>query len=104
MDTWQDEQVKRMQVCCTVNVTTNSGFRLIHLKIGGNLSFKEFMKSYQPADQGGYKEGASPYDTYHCWAAAQYREKVGLISPFVLLSTCFNVEPCHLVGCSVSWT
>jgi len=34
------------------------------------------MKSYQPADQGGYKEGASSYDTYHCWAAAQYREKV----------------------------
>ncbi|KAF4620038.1 hypothetical protein D9613_005287 [Agrocybe pediades] len=56
MDTWQDEQVKRMQ-------------------IGGNLAFKEFMKSYQPADQGGYREGASPHDTYHCWAAAQYREK-----------------------------
>ncbi|KAH9482527.1 ADP-ribosylation factor GTPase-activating protein GCS1 [Psilocybe cubensis] len=57
MDTWQDEQVRRMQ-------------------LGGNLSFKDFMKSYQPADQGGYKPGASPYDTYHCWAAAQYREKL----------------------------
>ncbi|KAF8969410.1 hypothetical protein BDZ97DRAFT_1795489 [Flammula alnicola] len=57
MDTWQDEQVKRMQ-------------------LGGNLPFKQFMKSYEPADQGGYKEGASPYDTYHCWAASQYREKL----------------------------
>ncbi|KAF9481856.1 hypothetical protein BDN70DRAFT_875809 [Pholiota conissans] len=57
MDTWQDEQVRRMQ-------------------LGGNLPFKEFMKSYEPADQGGFKEGASPYDTYHCWAAAQYREKL----------------------------
>ncbi|KDR84000.1 hypothetical protein GALMADRAFT_56493 [Galerina marginata CBS 339.88] len=57
MDTWQDEQVKRMQ-------------------LGGNLPFKEFMKSYEPADQGGFKAGASPYDTYHCWAAAQYREKL----------------------------
>lgn len=57
MDTWQDEQVKRMQ-------------------LGGNLSFKEFMKSYEPADQGGYNEAASAYDTYHCWAAAQYREKL----------------------------
>jgi len=36
------------------------------------------MKSYEPADQGGYNETASPYDTYHCWAAAQYREKVFL--------------------------
>jgi len=57
MDTWQDDQVRRMQ-------------------LGGNLPFKEFMKSYQPVDQGGFKEGASPYDTYHCWAAAQYREKL----------------------------
>ncbi|PPQ78220.1 hypothetical protein CVT25_015539 [Psilocybe cyanescens] len=57
MDTWQDEQIRRMQ-------------------LGGNLSFKEFMKSYEPADQGGYKPGATPYDTYHCWAAAQYREKL----------------------------
>lgn len=33
------------------------------------------MNSYDP-DQGGYKEGSTPYDTYHCWAATQYREKV----------------------------
>ncbi|PPQ66595.1 hypothetical protein CVT26_009495, partial [Gymnopilus dilepis] len=57
MDTWQEEQVKRMQ-------------------LGGNLQFKDFMKSYEPADLGGYKEGASPYDTYHSWAATQYREKL----------------------------
>ncbi|KAF9534672.1 ArfGap-domain-containing protein [Crepidotus variabilis] len=57
MDTWQEDQIKRMQ-------------------LGGNQPFKEFMKSYQPAEQGGYKEGASAHDTYHSWAAAQYREKL----------------------------
>ena len=44
------------------------------------------MKSYQPVDQGGFREGASPYDTYHCWAAAQYREKVGYNFPYHYLS------------------
>ena len=34
------------------------------------------MQSYAPVDEGGYKDGASSYDTYHCWAATQYREKV----------------------------
>ncbi|KAJ4479234.1 ArfGap-domain-containing protein [Lentinula aciculospora] len=57
MDTWQDEQVKRMQ-------------------LGGNGPFREFMKSYTPAEQGGYSDILSPYDTYHCWAATQYREKL----------------------------
>ncbi|KAJ6560402.1 hypothetical protein B0H19DRAFT_945541 [Mycena capillaripes] len=57
MDTWQPDQLKRMQ-------------------IGGNTAFKDFMKSYSPAEQGGYKEGNSPYDIYHCWAASQYREKL----------------------------
>ena len=33
------------------------------------------MKSYDP-QTGGYKEGMSPYDTYHSWAASQYKEKV----------------------------
>ena len=32
------------------------------------------MKAY-PAE-GGWKDGMSPYDTYHSWAATQYREKV----------------------------
>ena len=32
------------------------------------------MKSY-PAN-GGYSEGMSIHDTYHCWAASQYRQKV----------------------------
>ncbi|KAJ7498604.1 hypothetical protein FB451DRAFT_1202469 [Mycena latifolia] len=40
MDTWQPDQLKRMQ-------------------IGGNAAFKQFMKSYSPAEQGGYKEGNS---------------------------------------------
>ncbi|KAJ6539676.1 ArfGap-domain-containing protein [Mycena capillaripes] len=57
MDTWQPDQLKRMQ-------------------IGGNTAFKDFMKAYSPAGQGGYKEGNSPYDIYHCWAASQYREKL----------------------------
>ncbi|KAJ7682467.1 ArfGap-domain-containing protein [Mycena polygramma] len=57
MDTWQPDQLKRMQ-------------------IGGNTAFKDFMKSYSPAEQGGYKEANSPYDIYHCWAASQYREKL----------------------------
>ncbi|KAJ6538498.1 ArfGap-domain-containing protein [Mycena vulgaris] len=57
MDTWQPDQLKRMQ-------------------IGGNTAFKQFMKSYSPAEQGGYKEGNSPYEVYHCWAATQYREKL----------------------------
>ncbi|KAI0089060.1 hypothetical protein BDY19DRAFT_889752 [Irpex rosettiformis] len=56
MDTWQEEQIKRMQ-------------------LGGNKPFKDFMKSY-PADQSGYTEGMSAYDTYHSWAATQYREKL----------------------------
>ncbi|KAF9077022.1 hypothetical protein BDP27DRAFT_1379878 [Rhodocollybia butyracea] len=57
MDTWQDEQVKRMQ-------------------LGGNAPFRDFMKSYTPVEQGGYSDTLSTYDTYHCWAAAQYKEKL----------------------------
>ncbi|EGO02017.1 hypothetical protein SERLA73DRAFT_48352 [Serpula lacrymans var. lacrymans S7.3] len=57
MDTWQDEQIRRMQ-------------------LGGNAPFRHFMQSYSPADQGGYTDGSSSYDTYHCWAATQYREKL----------------------------
>ncbi|KAK7470353.1 ADP-ribosylation factor GTPase-activating protein gcs1 [Stygiomarasmius scandens] len=57
MDTWQDDQVKRMQ-------------------LGGNAPFREFMRSYAPAEQGGYSDNLSTYDTYHCWAATQYREKL----------------------------
>ncbi|KAK7060373.1 ADP-ribosylation factor GTPase-activating protein gcs1 [Paramarasmius palmivorus] len=57
MDTWQDEQVKRMQA-------------------RGNGPFRDFMRSYAPAEQGGYSDSLSSYDTYHCWAATQYREKL----------------------------
>ncbi|OBZ76552.1 ADP-ribosylation factor GTPase-activating protein GCS1 [Grifola frondosa] len=56
MDTWQEDQIKRMQ-------------------LGGNAPFREFIKTYDPV-RGGYKEGMSPYDTYHSWAASQYREKL----------------------------
>lgn len=34
------------------------------------------MNSYPP--EGGYKQGMSPHETYHSWAATQYREKVGV--------------------------
>lgn len=37
------------------------------------------MQAYSPVEQGGYKDGMSSYDTYHCWAATQYREKVCLL-------------------------
>ncbi|KAI0677332.1 ArfGap-domain-containing protein [Trametes maxima] len=56
MDTWQEEQIKRMQ-------------------LGGNALFREFMKTYDP-QTGGYKEDLNSYDTYHSWAATQYREKL----------------------------
>ncbi|EKM59301.1 uncharacterized protein PHACADRAFT_249704 [Phanerochaete carnosa HHB-10118-sp] len=55
MDTWHEEQIKRM-------------------KLGGNAPFKKSMQEY-PAD-GGWKDGMSSYDTYHTWAATQYREKL----------------------------
>ncbi|KAF8238972.1 ArfGap-domain-containing protein [Tricholoma matsutake] len=57
MDTWQDEQVRRMQ-------------------LGGNARFCEFVRSYTPIEQGGYNDNLSPYDKYHCWAASQYRAKL----------------------------
>ncbi|KAG6834664.1 hypothetical protein H0H93_008202, partial [Arthromyces matolae] len=44
--------------------------------LGGNAPFKQFVKSYTPALQGGYSDSLSPYDQYHCWAATQYREKL----------------------------
>ena len=44
--------------------------------MGGNGPFLKFMQSYTPVEQGGYKEGMSIHDRYHCWAATQYREKV----------------------------
>ena len=47
----------------------------LHSQIGGNAPFREFIKAYDP-QTGGYKEGMNPYDTYHSWAASQYKEKV----------------------------
>ncbi|KAK0461817.1 ArfGap-domain-containing protein [Desarmillaria tabescens] len=57
MDTWQDDQVKRMQ-------------------LGGNARFREFMRAYTPVEQGGYTDSLSVHDTYHCWAASQYKQKL----------------------------
>ncbi|KAF9226704.1 hypothetical protein BS17DRAFT_775992 [Gyrodon lividus] len=57
MDTWQSDQINRMQ-------------------LGGNAPFKQFMHAYLPAEQGGYKHGMDSYPLYHCWAATQYREKL----------------------------
>ncbi|KAF9006615.1 hypothetical protein BDQ17DRAFT_293202 [Cyathus striatus] len=57
MDTWSEDQIKRMQ-------------------LGGNGPFRDFIRAYEPADLGGYKEGLTSYDTYHCWAATQYKEKL----------------------------
>ena len=49
------------------------------------------MESYSPADQGGYNSGLSPYDTYHCWAAAQYKEKVSTGYPTLHLSGAYHL-------------
>ncbi|KAH0839815.1 hypothetical protein J3R83DRAFT_761 [Lanmaoa asiatica] len=57
MDTWQNDQLKRMQ-------------------LGGNAPFKDFLRSYSPAEQGGYTDGIDPHALYHSWAATQYREKL----------------------------
>ncbi|KAH8118723.1 ArfGap-domain-containing protein [Phellopilus nigrolimitatus] len=57
MDTWKEEQIRRM-------------------KLGGNAPFRTFMRNYSPPEQGGYTEGMSVHDKYHCWAASQYKEKL----------------------------
>ncbi|KAF8525300.1 ArfGap-domain-containing protein [Gautieria morchelliformis] len=56
MDTWQEEQLRRM-------------------KLGGNAPFVAFLTEY-PSDHSGYTEDMNPHDKYHCWAATQYREKL----------------------------
>lgn len=72
MDAWQDDQIRRMQVGAPLLF----GQTFNVLQLGGNVPFQEFVRSYTPVEQGGYKDGMSPYDKYHCWAATQYREKV----------------------------
>ncbi|KAI0375870.1 ArfGap-domain-containing protein [Pilatotrama ljubarskyi] len=76
MDTWQEEQIKRMQVSTlrllTLSTRTKTGRPV---QLGGNALFRDFMKAYDP-QTGGYKEGMNSYDTYHSWAATQYREKL----------------------------
>lgn len=75
MDTWQEDQVRRMQVWHP-SFPIRPILLLIVVKLGGNAPFVTFMQSYTPVEQGGYKEGMSVHDKYHSWAAAQYREKV----------------------------
>jgi hypothetical protein len=84
MDTWQEDQVKRMQVHIHSAGISKICSLYANTQLGGNLPFKEFMSSYNPPDQGGYKEGATSYDIYHCWAATQYREKVRLV-PYIYI-------------------
>jgi hypothetical protein len=52
-------------------------------KLGGNEAFKTFMESYGP--EGGYRKGMDMQEKYNCWAATQYREKVGFryLAPLV---------------------
>ncbi|TDL29831.1 ArfGap-domain-containing protein [Rickenella mellea] len=57
MDTWQEDQIRRM-------------------KLGGNAPFRSFMESYTPVEHGGYREDMTVHEKYHCWAATQYREKL----------------------------
>lgn len=73
MDTWQNDQLKRMQV--------RFPFTLPHRhtsfsQLGGNAPFKDFIRSYPP-EHSGYTDGIHPHALYHSWAATQYREKVG---------------------------
>ena len=76
MDTWQEDQVRRMEVRLPEFSPYDPSCFLMIVKIGGNAPFVAFMQSYTPVEQGGYKEGMSVHDKYHSWAAAQYREKV----------------------------
>ncbi|KAG6336582.1 hypothetical protein ID866_2491 [Astraeus odoratus] len=80
MDTWSNDQIRRMQ-------------------LGGNVPFKEFLQSYTPADQGGYKDGMSSYDLYHCWAATQYRDKVGSIPS---CSVVYRLLSRHQLDCELA--
>jgi ADP-ribosylation factor GTPase-activating protein 1 len=75
MDTWSEDQIRRMQVCRMLCLLNNAHNNIRQVKLGGNGPFKDFMKSY-PSDQGGYTEGMDPYSTYHSWAATEYKAKV----------------------------
>ena len=75
MDTWQEEQIKRMQVSPLLSRLFGRTRTSSCSQLGGNAPFREFMKTYDP-QTGGYKDGMNPYDTYHSWAGAQYKSKV----------------------------
>lgn len=42
------------------------------------------MESY--GSEGGYSKGIGMSEKYNCWAAAQYREKVGTLALLLALS------------------
>ena len=74
MDTWQEDQIRRMQVSpCSFPLVIHLQI-VIHFQLGGNAPFNEFMKAYP--SEGGFTPGMSTHEKYHCWAASQYREKV----------------------------
>ena len=79
MDTWQEDQLRRMKVSISDKLLWQCIQIYLILKLGGNEPFQTFMRNYTPAEEGGYKEGMDAYDKYHCWAASQYREKVGFL-------------------------
>jgi ADP-ribosylation factor GTPase-activating protein 1 len=51
-------------------------FNVEIVQLGGNNNFRAFLNSYEPAADGGYREGMGAYELYHSWAATQWREKV----------------------------
>lgn len=69
------------------------------LKLGGNAPFRDFLRSYTPVEQGGYSDTLSPYDTYHSWAATQYREKVRCLT----YSHSDYVSILPIARCYASW-
>jgi hypothetical protein len=65
--------------------------------MGGNEKFQSFMDSYGP--EGGYSKSASMHERYHCWAAAQYREKVRLVlSVLSIYRTAIAADAVHRGG------
>ncbi|KZO98125.1 ArfGap-domain-containing protein [Calocera viscosa TUFC12733] len=59
---------------CTMDKWDEAGLK--KMEMGGNKPFMDFLKSYSPADQGGFQDGMAIQEKYTCWAASQYREKL----------------------------
>jgi hypothetical protein len=93
MDAFSEDQLKKMkvrrlnQLCyslillkldCMISCDgfAISNFSVPNSQLGGNAPFLDFLQNYSPAEAGGYSSSLSIHDKYHCWAAAQHREKV----------------------------